>query len=167
YLATITAARDLGLIDQREARERLAAVLDTLERLETYRGYFFNYYDTTSLERSSQFISFVDSGWLVAGLMVVRQAAPELGTRATALIDRIDFGFFYDASRGRMRHGYWVHTGAPSRFHYGLFYTESRLGSFVAIGKGDVPEAHWFGMARTFPADCRWQRQVPQERRSK
>ena len=167
YLASIAAAHELGLVTRAAALDRLGADLDTLGRLETYDGFFFNYYDTTTLERSSHFVSFVDTGWLVAGLMVVRQTLPELADRATRLIERVDFRFFYDADRGRMRHGYWVHTHAPSRFHYGVFYAESRLASLVAIGKGDVPEAHWFAMVRTFPAACTWQRQVPRERHAK
>jgi len=167
YLAAIAAAHETGLVARAAAIARVGTVLDTLDRLETHQGFFYNYYDTTSLERSSHFVSFVDSGWLVAGLMIVRQTFPELAARATAMIERADFRFFYDAERGRMRHGYWVHTRAPSRFHYGVFYAESRLASLVAIGKGDVPESHWFAMVRTFPAACTWQRQVPRERRAK
>jgi hypothetical protein len=167
YLASIAAARELALIAPEPAQRRVVAVLDTLDRLETHRGYFFNYYDTTTLERSSTFVSFVDSGWLTGGLIVVRQVFPELAPRATAVIRRMDFGFFYDGAFGQMRHGYWVDAGAPSRLHYGIFYAESRLGSLVAIGKGDVPEAHWFSMVRTYPASCRWQRQSPQGRSTK
>jgi hypothetical protein len=66
-----------------------------------------------------------------------------------------------------MAHGYWVHRESPSRYHYGVLYAESRLGSLIAIGKGDVPAAHWFRMARTFPATCRWQTQPPIGRREK
>jgi hypothetical protein len=167
YLASIAAAHELGLASRADATARLGAVLDTLDRLETWNGYFYNYYDTTTLERSSRFVSFVDSGWLVAGLMVVRQTFPELAPRATALIDRIDFRRFYDPTLGRMRHGWWTHTGAPSRFHYGMLYAESRLGSLIAIGTGAVPESHWFAMVRTFPAACRWQRQAPHGREPK
>ncbi len=167
YLASIAAAHEIGLAGRDDALARLRGVLDTLDRLETHDGYFFNYYDTTSLERSSHFVSFVDSGWLVAGLMVVRQTFPELAARATALVDRIDFRLFYDERLGRMRHGYWTQTRAPSRYHYGMLYAESRLGSVIAIGTGRVPESHWFSMVRTFPASCRWQRQTPQRRRAK
>src|SRR6185436_2922807 len=116
-MVDIVGAYELGLIDDPSARQRLTRLLDTLETLETDDGFFFNYYDTTSLERTSHFVSFVDSAWLVAGLIVVRQTFPELAPRATALIDRIDFGFFYDARLGRMSHGFWTHTGARSRFH--------------------------------------------------
>ncbi|MBL8251268.1 MAG: DUF3131 domain-containing protein, partial [Candidatus Competibacter sp.] len=42
YLIGIVAARELGLIGPLEARARLSQTLDTLERLETYRGFFYN-----------------------------------------------------------------------------------------------------------------------------
>src|SRR5439155_424411 len=135
---------ELGLATEQEAVGRLRALLDTLGRLETHDGFFFNYYDTTSLERTSNFISFVDSSWLTAGLMVVRTAFPELHDECTRLIERADYRFFYDAGPQRMSHGYWVHLAARSRYHYGVLYAESRLGSLIAIGKGDVPEEHWF-----------------------
>jgi hypothetical protein len=164
YLAAVAAAHEVGLASRAEALARATSILDTLERLETHAGFFFNYYDTTTLERTSHFVSFVDSAWLAAGLVLLRQTLPELAPRVEPLLDRQDFRFFYDPRLRRMRHGYWTHTGAPSRFHYGMLYTEARLGSLLAIGKGDVPATHWFAMVRTFPAGCRWQRQVPQGR---
>jgi len=163
-LIAMVAAHELGLATEQEAVGRLRALLDTLGRLETHDGFFFNYYDTTSLERTSNFISFVDSSWLTAGLMVVRTAFPELHDECTRLIERADYRFFYDAGPQRMSHGYWVHLAARSRYHYGVLYAESRLGSLIAIGKGDVPEEHWFHMVRTFPPACRWQSLPPQAR---
>src|SRR5262249_36869646 len=73
-LIAIVAASELRLVSAEQAVERLRALLDTLARLETHDGFFFNYYDTTSLERTSNFISFVDSAWLTAGLIVTRNA---------------------------------------------------------------------------------------------
>jgi hypothetical protein len=66
-----------------------------------------------------------------------------------------------------MYHGWWVKPGGPSRYHYGVLYAESRLGSLIAIGKGDAPESHWFRMARTLPAACHWQTQSPRNRHEK
>jgi hypothetical protein len=78
YLAAIAAAHEIEILFRDDAVARIARVLDVLDGLETYDGFFFNYYDTTTLERTSHFISFVDSAWLVAGLIVVRQTFPEL-----------------------------------------------------------------------------------------
>jgi hypothetical protein len=155
------------LIDRAAAVARLRATLDTLERLETDDGLFFNYYDTTTLERTSNLLSFVDTAWLAAGLIIVRQAVPELAPRATALLERGDWRRFYDPAAGLMYHGWWVKPGGPSRYHYGVLYSEARLGSLLAIGTGAVPESHWFRMARTLPPACDWQTQAPRDRRWK
>jgi hypothetical protein len=161
HFLAVTAAHQLGFVDRAGALERLAATLSTMESLETHRGFFFNYYNTTTLERTSHFVSFVDSAWLTAGLIVARQAFPELAARATRLVERQDYGFFYDADLGLMSHGYYANAGLRSPFHYGVFYSESRLGSLVAIGRGQVPEEHWFRMARTFPPEIQWQTRPP------
>jgi hypothetical protein len=166
-MTALVGATELGLVGRAEAVARLTALFDTLERLETHAGLFFNYYDTTSLERTSNLLSFVDTAWLTAGLLVVRQTFPELAPRATALVDRGDWRLFYDPAAGLMYHGWWVKPGGPSRYHYGVLYAESRLGSLIAIGKGDAPEAHWFRMARTFPEACDWQTQAPRHRHEK
>src|SRR5262249_37176295 len=71
YLVAIVAARELDLISPDDARTKIRVILDTLSRLEVYRGFLFNFYDTTSLERTSNFVSFVDASWLTAGLTVV------------------------------------------------------------------------------------------------
>ena len=164
YLIDIVAARELGLIDTTEARERLDRTLASLESLETWRGFFFNYYDTTTLERTSHFVSFVDSAWLSAGLMVVRNSVPELADRCARLMDREDYAVFYDPVDQLMMHGYYVHLPHRAEHNYGLLYSEARLGSLIAIGKGQVPEEHWYRMARTFPRHFAWQSQSPKGR---
>jgi hypothetical protein len=167
HLIAIVAARELALVSDAEALAELRALLATLDRLETHAGFFFNYYDTTTLERSSHFVSFVDSSWLTAGLIVVRATFPELHAATTRLIDAQDYRFFYDPTAWRMSHGYYVHLASRSLFHYGVLYAESRLGSLIAIGQGDVPEEHWFRMVRTFSPACRWQVGQPVGRRQK
>lgn len=164
YLMSVVAARDLGFISGKEAEARLLRVVKTLEKLETYEGFFYNYYDTTSLERTSHFISFVDSSWLTAGLMVARMAMPTLHKRISALLERENYAFFYDAEVGQMRHGFHVQRDERSPSVYGLLYSEPRIGSLIAIGKGDVPESHWFSLARTFPVDWTWQSMIPLDR---
>jgi hypothetical protein len=146
WMVAVVAARDLALLAPDEARVR--RTLDTLDRLEKHAGFLFNYYDTTTLERTSDFVSFVDSAWLAAGLIVVRQAFPELAGRCTAMLAHRDFGRFYDRRERLMVHGFFVDPLRRSPYHYGILYTESRLGSLVAIGKGDVPSEHWAAMTR-------------------
>ena len=54
-----------------------------------------------------------------------------------------------------------MHRHTRSRYHYGVLYTEARLGVLLAIGKGDVPEDAWFRMVRTYPAECAGQNATP------
>jgi hypothetical protein len=167
YLLSVTAACDLQLITRDEALERLRQTLDSVEGMESYEGFLYNYYDTTTKERTSDFISFVDSAWLTSGLMVVRQAFAELSPHCTSLIDRASYKFFYDDVEQAMNHGFYVHMNCRAEYTYGLLYTESRAGSLIAIGKGDVPEEHWFQLQRTFPSDAAWQSLAPHERKAK
>jgi len=167
YLVAVVAAFELDLASREEARARLDRAIATVGRLESHAGVLFNFYDTTSLERTSGFVSFIDSAWLTAGLMVARSTFPELAETATRMIESRDYAFFYDPEFQQMSHGYYVDERARSPYHYATLYTEARLGSLIAIGKGDVPEEHWFRMLRTFPPACTWQSLPPQGRRRK
>ena len=167
HLAAIVAAHEMGFLSREDAIAKLRRELATLERLENHRGFHFNFYDTTSLERSSHFVSFVDSAWLAAGLMVVRRGMPELAPVATRLLGERDYGMFWDPRYQQMSHGFYMDGRGRSLYHYATLYTEARVGSLIAIGKGDVPASHWFRMLRTFPPDCAWQSQTPKARRPK
>lgn len=166
YMMAVVGASELGFLTPAEALQRLQHVLATLDRLPTHEGFFFNFYDTTSLERTSNFVSFVDSTWLTAGLIVARSAFPEVADQATRLIAASNYGFFYDSDAQLVSHGYSLNTGSRAGFHYGVLYTEARLGVLLAIGKGDVPATAWYRMLRTFPASCGWQTLQPQDVRT-
>jgi hypothetical protein len=165
YLMCVVSAYDFGFITKAEAVRRLNLTLDSVEKLEKYLGFPYNYYDITIFQRTSNFVSFVDSGWLAAGLVVAKNAfLAELGDRCQRLLDSMDFSFFYDPVEGQMYHGFYTNIDQYSEYHYGAFYTEPRAISYLAIGKGDVPKEHWFSLARTFSEGWLWQTQKPQAR---
>ena len=129
-----------------------------------YAGFFFNYYDTTSLERTSNFLSFVDSAWLTAGLMVVRTAFPEL-RRARTHADRrsATTASSTTPTRGQMSHGYYVEPQRAVALPLRRRSTPRRgSGSLIAIGKGDVPRDALVPhvRARSRPS-ATWQTQAP------
>ncbi len=125
YLWSTVTARDIGLIDRREARDRMRTTLDTLGRLERNdaSGMFYNWYDpatgaklTTwpdSGDPVEPFLSTVDNGWLAASLRIVREAEPSLARQADALYRSMDFGAFFDPAgaaglpAGTNRGGFW------------------------------------------------------------
>jgi hypothetical protein len=167
YFMAVVSAFDLGFIGKEDAVHRIKATMDTLEKL-TYHssGFPYNYYDTTMLDPTSYFVSFVDSGWLMLGLYVAKGAFPEeVGEQARRLLARGNLGFFYDPVEKEMYHGYYENLHVYTDYHYGVFYAEPRATSYMAIARGEVPEEHWFqGPVRTFPANFTWQSQTPKAR---
>src|SRR5699024_518674 len=49
YLLSTLSARDFGWIGSIDMAERLEATLDTMQNLQRFRGHFFNWYDTETL----------------------------------------------------------------------------------------------------------------------
>lgn len=166
YLMCLVGAYDLGFINKEEALLRIKGTLHTIEKLVHHEsGFLYNYYDTTTLEQTSYFVSLVDSGWLDAGIYVVKNAFPqELKEQCDRILSGHNFAFFYDPVEQQMTHGYFAHLKVHSDYNYGSFYTEPRATSYIAIGRGDVPVEHWFRLVRTFPEEYGWQTQMPIER---
>lgn len=181
YFWSVVAAHDLGFIDSKGALKRANATLTEIEKLSKWNGFLFSWYDTTNGHRISgpggtdqegqpakgAFISTVDSGWYATGLILVRQEFPELAQRATALLNAMNFGIFYDngdqstnVNAGQMYGGYIADEG-PANFHYGLLNTETRIAAYIGIGTHQMPGDVWWRTFRTLPASD-GQGQTPQ-----
>ncbi|MGK2856899.1 MAG: GH36-type glycosyl hydrolase domain-containing protein, partial [Thermoanaerobaculia bacterium] len=125
------------------------------------------WYDTQNLSPLlPRYVSTVDSGNLAGALVVLAQgcrqlfrARPELTSqlsdiaiRATVLADGMNFNFLYDRKRQLFSIGYRLadadSPGIADISYYDLLASESRLASFFAIAKGDVPQNHWFRLGR-------------------
>jgi len=78
-LLSALGAYDLGYLEALTLSTRLTSSLDTLEKLERYRGHFINWYDTRSLNPlQPRYVSTVDSGNLAACLLALRQGCLEV-----------------------------------------------------------------------------------------
>jgi len=72
-LANLSAC-DFGYITTAQFIERTTETINTLNKMERFKGHFYNWYDTISLNPlAPKYISTVDSGNLVGNLMVLRQ----------------------------------------------------------------------------------------------
>jgi len=160
------AAHDLGFIEREELIDRTDKTLTTMERLERHQGHLLNWYDTTTrAPLPPRYVSTVDSGNLVASLLVLAEGlreaarkAPDdrldaLAARAAAFADATDFRFLYDIQRRVFSIGYRLADAeGPGRLdasYYDLLASEARLASFIAVAKNDVPVDHWFRLGRT------------------
>jgi cyclic beta-1,2-glucan synthetase len=79
YVLSAACARQLGWIGTQDLLTRLEATYASLQRLQRYRGHFFNWYDTQTLQPLLPcYVSTVDSGNLSAHLLTVAQACKAL-----------------------------------------------------------------------------------------
>ncbi len=76
------AAHDFGYISTGELLRRTDRTFRTMEKLERFRGHFYNWYDTrTLLPLPPKYISAVDSGNLASSLLTLRAGLNELKHR--------------------------------------------------------------------------------------
>jgi cyclic beta-1,2-glucan synthetase len=158
-LLAALSAHDLGFIETDELAERINATLTTVESLERFEGHLLNWYDTRTLAPlSPPYVSTVDSGNLAGALVTLsvglqRLHLDHLASRAGALFEGMNFKFLYDAQRQLFAIGFRLADaegpGRRDASYYDLLASESRLASFLAIAKGDVPESHWFHLGRS------------------
>jgi cyclic beta-1,2-glucan synthetase len=166
-LLSIVSARDLGFITLESMIERLEKVFRSLERMRRYRGHFYNWYDLRDLHiLEPAYISTVDSGNFAGHLIALKQACvqatkqvdctPDQAVRLRAISERarayaleMDFKFLYDERRKLFSIGFQPAANVFDNSYYDLLASESRLASFIAIAKDDVPVDHWFRLGRT------------------
>ncbi|MDQ2721070.1 MAG: cyclic beta 1-2 glucan synthetase, partial [Bacteroidota bacterium] len=102
-LANLSAC-DFGYLTTSRFIERTRNTIDTMNKMERYRGHFYNWYDTESLTPlQPKYISTVDSGNLAGHLLVLRQgllAIPNQKIQTTQLVAGLQdtLGVLMDAS---------------------------------------------------------------------
>ncbi len=78
YFVSMLAARDFGYITTAQLAEGAVKTLNTVERMESWKGHLYNWYDIKTLEvLRPQYISTVDSGNFVSYLLLLRQGLEE------------------------------------------------------------------------------------------
>jgi len=153
YLWSTVAARDIGLIGKREARQRMARTIETVGELEKHEpsGQFYNWYDPETLEKLrtwpengnvvKPFMSSVDNGWLATGLLLAARAEPRVAEQADAIRKEMDFGCYYNEAEGQggqIRGGFWDEdpqepapvTGDYCGMGQDVWYTGHHYGAF-------------------------------------
>jgi len=114
YLWAVVSAGDLNLISRSQEDALITATLTTVRKLKRSHGFLYQWYDTgnghvirnpgdidcatetTPVQDNCYFLSAVDNGWYASGLVVARQALPELANLIHTLMAPIDFSIFYD-----------------------------------------------------------------------
>jgi cyclic beta-1,2-glucan synthetase len=91
--------------------------------------------------------AFATSRWLAGETL---GQAERLLADVRELSAGMNLGFLYDPKRKLFTIGYNVSLDQRDVSSYDLLASEARLGSFVAIARGDVPLEHWFSLGRPY-----------------
>ena len=168
YLLAVTCVRQFGWISTAEMMVRLQATLSTVDKLPKHDGHLYNWYQTETLEiLQPAYVSTVDSGNLAGHLLATSGACNSLVRKADStaiekqqleniaahcirLCMAMNFSGLYSPKRHLFHIGLRVHDHVLDASYYDLLASESRLASFVAIAKGDVPRRHWMALGRVF-----------------
>ena len=160
YLLSCCAARELGVITTAETARRVSDTVNTLEKLDTWKGHFYNWYDLTDgAPLPPRFVSTVDSGNLAGCLLACGQLLRErlgemteaersLPARLDVLAGKMDFAALYDAGARLFYVGWDEQNRRPAAAHYDTLASEARLASYLAVMTGQVPRKHWTALGR-------------------
>ena len=160
-LTSIISAYNLEFITRKTAVRLISNVIKTVESLEKWNGHLYNWYNIETREvMYPYFVSTVDSGNFVASLIVVEQFLIEedeidLAQKVNKLIAHTNFKKLY-SDKDVFSIGYDGTDAKLSIYNYNKFASESRLTSYLAIAKGDVPSKHWFCLDKSLTTHNRY-----------
>ena len=91
YLLSTISAREFGWIGLAEATGRIEQTLESMGKLETFRGHLFNWYDTQNLNAlEPKYVSAVDSGNLAGHLIALANTCETWAIETLSSQARID-----------------------------------------------------------------------------
>ncbi|MDD5644709.1 MAG: glucoamylase family protein [bacterium] len=152
YIVSVVSAYDMGFIKKDNAVLRIKSTLKSVGYFEHYYGFLYKYYDHTSGEKAGDFLSSLDNAFFAAALIVARNAFPgELYDICQEMMLKMDFSFFFNENSNRFYGGFYSETEKYTESEYEVFFTESRLLNFIAVGKYDTGKECWLSGDRVFP----------------
>ncbi len=151
YLSDIVAAEEMGFIKHHDAEQRIEKTLASLAKLKTWYGFrqSWNEVETLNPGTNDVWISILDSGNLVGGLVTVGQAFPRFEKQCGELVMAMDWAAFYNSDKKLLCGGYNTQTEKFNRnWNLPFIGSDSRMASFFAIATGKVPADSWNALSR-------------------
>lgn len=148
-LLSVVSAYELEFISTEEAVDYISNIIYSIDSLEKWHGHLYNWYEIKSKRvMHPAFVSTIDSGNLIAALIIVREFLVEheqqqLVKLCDKLIRNANFKKLY-TKRDVFSIGYDEVEARLSIYNYNKFASESRLTSYLAICLGYAPSKHWF-----------------------
>ncbi len=155
YLLSCICAAELRITDDETAETCIARTINTVEKLEKYKGNLYNWYSTENLSVLGDFVSSVDSGNFLCCMVAVKEwlrkkrSNPQLVQKMEEIADGADLTVFYNKPRNLFSTGINAKTGQLTPNCYDMLMSEARMFSYFAIAAGQAPKKHWQALSRT------------------
>lgn len=158
-LASFLSACDMGFITSAELYMRMNLSLNSIEKLEKYKGNLLNWYSTQTLQPlNPRFVSTVDSGNFLCCLTAVKEGLREYTAECPSLdgiIERIekiisetDLSPLFNERRKLFYIGLNPDSGEKSNSCYDLYMSEARMTAYFAVARRIVSKKHWGALGR-------------------
>ncbi|MFH1369481.1 MAG: glucoamylase family protein [Elusimicrobiota bacterium] len=146
YIAAISAAVEMNLLDRKEGVKRISRILDSYNKFSVWNGFAQCWHSVKTLkpDTNDPWISILDSGNLAGGLIIARQEFPEIGGRISGVLEKMDWAKIYNPSRNLLYGGYNMKTEKINKsWLLAMIGTDARAAYIVAIGSGKIPPDSW------------------------
>ena len=149
YLASLSAATEMGFITREEAVKKADKILDSLGKLQNWKGFLPNWISVKGATKAEEGDSALsDFNKLPAGLMIVRQEFPELSDKCATLLNNMDWSIFYDRNTKTLRGGFNVAKKEFPDWGMNLLASDTRLAAFFIIANNGAPAEAWNTLKR-------------------
>ncbi len=160
YLLSAFCAMKQGIISTDELLLRIQNCLDTLDKLEKWKGHFLNWYNTENLSSlTPKYCSAVDSGNMICCLYALIngiKSLPEfkdVSARIEDILNNTDFSVFYNENRKLFHIGYDLEKDELTDGYYDMLMSEARMTVYYAVAKGQVPKDAFTNLSRILTAE--------------
>jgi hypothetical protein len=94
WMMAIVAGERNGYIDHATALDKLSKMLNTIDKLEKYKGWLYWGYHLDTLKPDSDRLGF--QGWYLYSLIVIKNVYPELAPLCEKFLGQVDYSVVYD-----------------------------------------------------------------------
>jgi hypothetical protein len=118
YMMSFLAAERCGYLPRQEAVSRLKGMLDTIEVLENYHGFYYDRYDLSTGKKDTDQIYF--QGWWIFGLIILKNAYEELAPQCERMLAAIDYekARMFDPEKLEMTADHWPEEGRHNLINF-------------------------------------------------
>ncbi|MBW6410680.1 GH36-type glycosyl hydrolase domain-containing protein [Clostridium weizhouense] len=120
----------------KEFFEGVPSIKELIDKCEEYRNEFGDDFNNTLVQKIDK-------------LKIYSRKIDTIIKDINAISENMDFKFLYDKTRQLFFIGYNLEEDLLGNSYYDLLASESRIASFIAVAKNDVPTSHWFKLGRS------------------